>query len=395
MTKAQENALPSQASLVGVVDPGPEVPGFMTPVFRDQGGYYFANSSSNLLHIDGFCAADVNEDEIVELSDDILDEYRTGDLNLFAFRDAHGDIHTGSRKDLATQLRRLFGELNKFPFTQLEIAGFLNQPKFLAEAIRRSIVVEINQDSGNVQQALQDLISQFEIDEDFAKSVLALDFAKALLVYYRLFNRLIHVADLPTRRQLTYRFRAATDNIVPFLLDESIIEALPIERQHPQQQRFPGSAFAATPPEFSLQTALKRIGASSAIAERFAARAAGDAEGEIGRPASASMAAHAIESLRTLSFREAYKRYAIDRLDKKRRKRQLDAEFMDLTLGLALMLSHELRTLALTAEDYEAVRGQVEKSVRQFGAYSAQTDVQDEPAKASSPRKRETGPATE
>jgi hypothetical protein len=98
MTPSQEPALPTHANLVGVVDPGPDVPGFMTPVFRGIDGYYFANSSSNLLLIDGFCAADVDEEEIVELPDDVLDEYKTGDLNLFAFRDANGGIHTGSRR---------------------------------------------------------------------------------------------------------------------------------------------------------------------------------------------------------------------------------------------------------------------------------------------------------
>ena len=380
MTALQEIAPPSHASLVGVVDPGPDVPGFMTPVFRDKGGgYYFANSSSNLLQIDGFCPADVEEDEIVHLPEKRLDDYRAGDLNLFAFRDAHGTIHAGSRRDLTVQLRRLFSGLNKFPFTQLEIAGFLNQPRFLAEAIRRSIVVEIGEDSGSVRQALQDLIGQFDIDESFARGVLALDFAKALLTYYRLFNRLIHVADLPTRRRLTYRFRAATDNIVPFLLDESIIEALPVKGRAPLQARFPGREFATTPPEFSLQLALKRIGASSAVAERFATRATRsgeDREDKSVPPSTAVTAAHAIESLRTLSFREAYKRYAIDRLDKKHRKRQLDAEFMDLTLGLALVLSHELRTLVLSAEDYISVRTQVEQSVRKFGEYSTTSDAQ-------------------
>ncbi|MDP5280852.1 hypothetical protein Q9Q95_18140 [Sphingomonas sp. DG1-23] len=350
--------------LIGIIDPGLDVPGFVTPAFTSpEGGYYLANTANNLLSIDSFSKAEVLEEELLPAPESIKLEYRPGDANVFAFRHVNGIVETGTRPVLVERLKKMFEGLRNFPFSQLEVAGFINQPRFLAAAIRRSLLLETEAHRGSTRKALSELVSEFDLDERFARSLLALDFARALLTYYRLFNRLIHVADRTTRYQLTYRFRSATENIIPFLLDHSMINAFASADERNTQLELPGREFAATPPEFGLEVALRRLGVSATIAERYATRAlASDGDDEPDMPL-ATHAVAAIESLKTLKFREEYKTFAIGRLDKKQRKRELDSEFMDLAFGLALVLSHELRMISLSASDYVSVRERLGRSV--------------------------------
>jgi len=358
--------------LIGIIDPGLDVPGFVTPAFvSPEGEYYLANTANNLLSIDSFSQAEILEEELLPAPDGIELEYQTGDANIFAFRHTNGVVETGTRPVMVERLKKMFDGLRSFPFSQLEVAGFINQPRFLAAAIRRSLLLETEAHQGSTQKALSELVSEFDIDERFARSLLALDFARALLTYYRLFNRLIHVADRTTRYQLTYRFRSATENIIPFLLDHSMIGAFASAEERNAQLELPGRGFAAIPPEFGLEVALRRLGVSATIAERYATRTlTADADDEPEVPIAAHAIA-AIESLKTLKFREEYKDFAIGRLDKKHKKRELDSEFMDLAFGLALVLSHELRMISLSASDYVSVRERLGRSVYRIAKPSA------------------------
>jgi hypothetical protein len=350
--------------LIGIVDPGFDIPGFVTPAFiSPEGEYCLANTANNLLSIESFSRAEIFEEELLPAPDSVQLEYQLGDANIFAFRHANGIVESGTRPVLIERLKKMFEGLRSFPFSQLEVAGFINQPRFLATAIRRSLLLETEAHQGSTRKALSELVSEFDLDEGFARSLLALDFARALLTYYRLFNRLIHVADRTTRYQLTYRFRSATENIIPFLLDHSMIGAFASADERDTQLELPGREFAATPPEFGLEVALRRLGVSATIAERYAMRAlASDGDDKPDIPL-ATHAVAAIESLKTLKFREEYKTFAIGRLDKKQKKRELDSEFMDLAFGLALVLSHELRMISLSASDYVSVRKRLSRSV--------------------------------
>jgi superfamily II DNA or RNA helicase len=117
--------------LVGGINPRGATPAFLVPVFAGEGRGYCLQDIDVEGRVCAFRTCDLETPSIQEVPQF---ELTVGELPLYAFAFSRDDVVAGTKPQVADILRRRFGDLQAFPFIQLEVSEFLGDEVLRAAA---------------------------------------------------------------------------------------------------------------------------------------------------------------------------------------------------------------------------------------------------------------------
>lgn len=337
----------------GVLDTGDDLPGFRQLIYSNGDHYLTSLVDKDSGRITEFeMALDISEEDILPLGV-VRSKVSIDDKTLYAYKFPRKPVVSGTRPEICYEISKGLRRLSGFPFARLEVASFLKNQKLLARYAREALAAYIiNYENASIEQ-IRPIIDQFfQLSPN--QNIHIYDFCRGIIRFYKAYRRMLHVENEQVAYECRRKLDQATQFILPFLLDADFLQC--VEKDATAFALDVKRPFTESDADVEqVVTVLTRFGVSRNSALRFLRHADEFIDGQMqlplfnGQKTTSCAAGERVLSkagvLVPLTYRAISVQHEIDeainRIEKKIRKRHAEAGFAAIAYGLLLVLEAE------------------------------------------------------